>query len=41
LVNLQPGAAVEHVEDWFLFRGVPIPQNDADVDRDVLPKVKS
>ena len=33
LVALQPGAAVEHVEDWFLFRDVPAPADDADVDK--------
>ena len=41
LALLEPGATVEHVENWFLFRDVPLPENDADVDRDVLPKVKS
>ncbi|MFQ5795611.1 MAG: hypothetical protein ACE5JP_11250 [Candidatus Bipolaricaulia bacterium] len=41
LVHLQPGAAVEHVEHWFLFDDVPVPENDADVDEHVLPKVKA
>ena len=41
LVDLKPGAAVEHVEHWHLFRDVPAPRNDADVDRDVLALVKS
>lgn len=41
LALLQPGAAVEHVEHWFLFRDVPVPANDADVDRDVLPRVQA
>jgi hypothetical protein len=40
LVSLQPGAAVEHIEHWFLFGGVPAPKHDADVDRDVLPRVR-
>ncbi len=40
-VSLQPGAAVEHVEHWFLFRDVPLPNNDADVDKNVMPKVKA
>jgi hypothetical protein len=40
LVNLEPGATVEHVEDWSLFKNVPVPTNDAEVDRYVLPKVK-
>ena len=39
LARLEPGAAVEHVEQWFLFRDVPVPEDDADVDRHVLPKV--
>jgi hypothetical protein len=39
-VRLPPGAAVEHVEGWFLFHDVPVPQNDADVDAHILPKVK-
>jgi hypothetical protein len=41
LVHLHPGAAVEHVERWHLFRDVPTPQNDADVDRDILARIKS
>jgi len=41
MVCLPPGAAVEHVEHWFLFDGVPMPKNDADVDKYVLPKVVS
>jgi hypothetical protein len=40
-VSLQPGAAVEHVEHWFLFRDVPLPNDDADVDKNVMPKVKA
>lgn len=39
LVSLEPGASVEHIEHWFLFRDVPMPEDDADVDRDVLPRV--
>jgi hypothetical protein len=41
LVALQPGAAVEHVEDWFLFRDVPAPSDDADVDKNLMPKIES
>jgi len=39
LAPLAPGASVEHVEHWSLFQDVPMPGNDADVERDVLPKV--
>jgi hypothetical protein len=39
LVRLEPGQSVEHLEDWFLFDSVPVPAGDADVDRNVLPKV--
>jgi hypothetical protein len=41
LTLLQPGAAVEHVEHWFLFRDVPVPASDADVERDVLSRVRA
>ncbi len=41
LVNLAPGAIVEHVEHWFLFHDVPTPHSDADVNHYVLPKVKT
>jgi len=41
MVRLEPGQAVEHVEHWFLFDNVPTPSNDADVDKNVLPKVTS
>lgn len=39
LARLEPGAAVEHVEEWALFDGVAAPQNDADVLAAVMPKV--
>lgn len=41
LATLEPGATVEHVENWFLFKDVPVPQNDADVEKHVLPKVEA
>lgn len=41
LINLQPDAEVEHIEHWFLFHDVPVPNDDADVDRDVLPRVEA
>jgi hypothetical protein len=41
LADLQPGATVEHIEHWRLFRDVPTPQTDADVDRDVLTAIKN
>lgn len=39
LTTLAPGEIAEHIENWFLFRNVPTPQNDMDVDRDVLPHI--
>ena len=39
LVTFAPGGVVEHVEDWFLFEGVPEPRTDDDIDRHVLSKV--
>ncbi|HUJ11311.1 MAG TPA: hypothetical protein VL171_14940 [Verrucomicrobiae bacterium] len=41
LVTLRSGAHVEHTERWFLFRDVPVPKNDADVEKHILPKVKA
>lgn len=41
LVTLRPRAQVEHTERWFLFRDVPVPKNDADVEKHVLLKVKA
>ena len=35
----EPGGAIEHVEHWFLWRGVPAPRDDNDVDRHLLPKL--
>ncbi|MFQ5613882.1 MAG: hypothetical protein ACE5H9_17310 [Anaerolineae bacterium] len=40
LVSLQPQAIVEHTERWFLFDGVPTPQNDDEVNRYVLPRIQ-
>lgn len=41
LTSLAPGGQVEHLEQWYLFRNVPMPKNDADVDKHILPKVKT
>jgi hypothetical protein len=40
LTRLEPGDMVEHVERWLLFRDIPAPENDAMVDRHVLPRVR-
>lgn len=39
LTTLAPGEAVEHIEDWYLFREVPTPHNDTQVERHILPKL--
>jgi hypothetical protein len=36
---LEPGDEVEHVEYWYLFKGVSAPKNDADVEKTILPKI--
>lgn len=41
LARLEPGATVEHAEQWQLFRDVPLPQNDADVNAHVMPRVQA
>ncbi len=39
LTRVEPGSAVEHVEHWRLWRDVPVPQGDDDVDRHILPRL--
>lgn len=39
LVYLEPKETAEHIEDWYLFKDTPLPAGDADVDKNVLPKV--
>jgi len=41
LCKLQPGAVIEHTEYWALFRDVPMPLDDSDVERHVLPLVRA
>jgi hypothetical protein len=41
LTRLEPGATLEHVEHWFLFRNVPVAATEADVDRFILPRVRT
>jgi len=40
LVTLGPGEAVEYVEHWFLFRGEAVANEDAAIDRLVLPRAR-
>jgi hypothetical protein len=40
LVELQPDGAVESEERWHLFDNVTIPQNEADIDRTIIPLIK-
>lgn len=40
LEHMAPGEAAEHTEEWFLFRDVPDPRSDDEVDRFVLPRVQ-
>ena len=39
LVELKPGDMVSHGEEWYLFRHVPLPRSEKDVDRQILPIV--
>jgi hypothetical protein len=41
VIELAPGGVVDHVEDWWLFRDVPVPHGDADVDAHIAPQVES
>jgi hypothetical protein len=40
LGTIKPGQAITHIEDWFLFAGVPPVKNDNDVDQSILPFVQ-
>jgi len=40
MTRLEPNESVEHVEDWYLFDGVPEPKNDDEVDEYVVPKTR-
>jgi hypothetical protein len=41
LTTLQPEGTLEHVEDWYLFDGIPLPSNDKDVYETVMPVIES
>jgi len=36
---LKPNHQVEHQEDWYLFSGVQVPQNDQEEDGLILPRL--
>jgi len=40
MTALEPGEAVEHIENWFLFKEVSVANDDASIDAAVLPNVK-
>lgn len=40
LTTLAPKETVEHVENWFLFDGVEVTDDESSIDANVLPKVK-
>ena len=40
LTVLAPGESVEHLENWSLFRDIPEPHTDADVEKYILPLIK-
>jgi hypothetical protein len=40
LGHLQPGAVATYVENWHLFDGIAVPENDAEIEANVLPKAR-
>ncbi|MDP2898025.1 MAG: hypothetical protein Q8Q12_15935 [bacterium] len=40
LTTLPPKGKVEHVENWFLFEGVEVTDDESSIDANMLPKVK-
>jgi hypothetical protein len=41
VTQLEPGAVVEHIEDWYLFNDVPMPKTEEDIRKNVAPKLAS
>jgi hypothetical protein len=41
VTQLAANGVVDHVEDWWLFRDVPVPHSDADVEAHIAPRVKT
>ncbi len=39
LVTLKPGESVTHSEEWFVYRDLPLPRTEADIDRVILPLI--
>jgi hypothetical protein len=39
MTRVEPGGMAEHTESWFLWRGVPTPRGDDDIEGYVLPKL--
>ncbi len=40
MTKLAPEQCVEHIEQWYLLKDIPTPENDSDVDKHILPKLK-
>jgi hypothetical protein len=40
MTALKPGEAVEHREDWFLFKNVEVTDDESSIEANVLPRVK-
>lgn len=41
LTTLQPGDVCEHIEDWYLFEGLPKPSSEKEVIEGVMPIIRS
>jgi hypothetical protein len=39
ITRLEPGGIVEHVEDWYLYKDVPLPQNEEEIRKYVATRV--
>jgi len=39
IARVEPGGIIEHVENWHLWRDIPTPRSDDNVDRDILPRL--
>jgi hypothetical protein len=41
MTRIEPGQAVEHKEEWLLYRGVPVTNDDDSIAAEVLPRAKA
>ena len=41
LKNLEPGEFTEHIEEWYVFKNVSLPQSESEIDEEITKRIKS